>query len=154
MRKLDIAYYGVQLAAENLNFPVPEVYIIQESKLVNKGITGFYSFKNNEITFNEDWINRSQEIEVVITAFHEARHAYQGYCVNKNTYENEETISKWREEFTNYLSPSGENNEHDDVEYLNQAIEVDAIRYTHLQIYKLFGVKTEVPEVIRNLISI
>ena len=31
--------------------------------------------------FNEDWVNQNHELEIVITALHEARHVYQKYCI-------------------------------------------------------------------------
>lgn len=95
MNNIEIAYLGIQVAAKELNISLPEISIIDENSLGNKKITGTYSFKDNSITFNEEWVNRSEWIEVLITSFHEMRHAYQGYCIRTRTRESEETINKW-----------------------------------------------------------
>ncbi len=148
-----VIYGGVQIVSELLNFPIPELYIIEETNLPNKEITGIYSFKNNEILFNEDWINRSEWIEVLITVFHEMRHAYQGYCVRTRTRESTETLIVWNDEINGYILPSGKNNEIDDHSYLNQEIEVDAIAFAHWLVKKELNLKTVIPKVIRNKVE-
>jgi|LSQX01.1.fsa_nt_gb hypothetical protein len=150
MNKEKIIYGGVRIVSELLNFPTPELYIIEETKLPNKEITAIYSFKNNEIIFNEDWINRSEWIEVLITVFHEMRHAYQGYCVRTKTRESAETLKLWEDEINGYTMPSGNNNEVDDQNYLTQAIEVDAIAFAHWIVKKELDLKTIIPEVIKE----
>lgn len=149
MNNIDIAYLGIQVAAKELNISLPEISIIDENSLGNKKITGTYSFKDNSITFNEEWVNRSEWIEVLITSFHEMRHAYQGYCIRTRTRESEETINKWEYETNNYIMPSGNNNEIDDVDYLKQDIEVDAIAFAHWLVKKEFNVKTIIPELVK-----
>jgi hypothetical protein len=109
-----------------------------------------YLFESDKIIFNEQWVEKSSWIEVIVTAFHETRHAYQGYCIKNRTYESNQTIDIWQQEFTNYLQPTGKNNEHNDAEYLNQAIEIDAIVFTHQKIYEFFGVKTLLPASIKD----
>ena len=141
---------GTQIVSKILDFPIPELYIIEELKLPNKEITAIYSFKNNEIIFNEDWINRSEWIEVLITVFHEMRHAYQGYCVRTKTRESAETLKLWEDEINGYTMPSGNNNEVDDQNYLTQAIEVDAIAFAHWIVKKELDLKTIIPEVIKE----
>ena len=44
----------------------------------------------------------------------------------------------------------GKNNEIDDVEYLKQEIEIDAIAFAHKMMLEHFDVKTVIPEVIKN----
>ena len=146
MDNIKVAHSGVQIVSKILNFPVPELYIIEEENLPNKEITGIYSFSNNEIIFNEDWLLRSEWIEVLITAFHEMRHAYQGYCIKTNTREPEEVLKIWSEEMNNYEMPSGTNKEDRDQNYLNQEIEIDAIAFAHWLIKKEFDLKTIIPE--------
>lgn len=150
MNNEKVLYAGVQIVSEILNFPIPELYVIEGDKLPNKEITGMYSFRNNEIIFNEDWINRSEWIEVLITVFHEMRHAYQGYCVKRNTRESEERLELWLEEMNNYEMPSGTNKEDDDQGYLNQEIEKDAIAFAHWLVKKEFDLKTYIPEMIKE----
>lgn len=96
VNNINVIYSGAKIVSKILNFPVPELFIIEEKHLPDKEITGLYSFSNNEIVFNEDWIKRSEWIEVIITVFHEMRHAYQGFCINTNTRESEEILRKWK----------------------------------------------------------
>lgn len=154
MDNFNVALAGVKIATKILNIPEPEIFITSEINLSNKEITGYYSFENNEIVFNEDWINRSSWIEVMITSIHESRHAYQGYCIRTKSRESLETIVKWEFETLNYIMPSGKNNEIDDEDYLKQEIEIDAITFTHYKIYEFFGVKTIVPDVIKDKVFI
>src|SRR5690554_6844705 len=98
MNNQKVLYAGVQIVSKILSFPIPDLYIIEGDKLPNKEITGMYSFRNDEIIFNEDWIDKSEWIEVLITVFHEMRHAYQGYCVKTKTKESVETLKVWSKE--------------------------------------------------------
>lgn len=150
MNNEKVIFSGVQIVSKLLNFPTPELYIIKETKLPNKEITGIYSFKNNEIIFNENWINRSEWIEILITVFHEMRHAYQGYCVRTKTRESADTLEIWEGEINGYIMPSGNNNEIDDQSYLNQNREVDAIAFAHWLVKNELDMKTVIPEVIRK----
>ncbi len=153
MNNEKVLYAGVQIVSKVLNFPIPELYIIEGDKLPNKDITGMYSFRNNEIIFNEDWINRAEWIEVLITVFHEMRHAYQGYCVRTGTKEPQETLEIWSHEITNYIMPSGTNKEEDDQNYLSQEIEIDAISFAHWLTNKEFNVETIIPKIIKTEVS-
>ncbi len=95
MTNIEVAYAGIEIVSKLLNFPIPELFLIEETNLPNREITEMYSFKNNQIILNENWINRSEWIEVLITVFHEMRHAYQGYCVRTKTREPIKTLKKW-----------------------------------------------------------
>lgn len=153
MKNENIIYVGVQIVSKILNFPIPELYIIEGDKLPNKDITGMYSFRNNEIIFNEDWVDRSEWIEVLITVFHEMRHAYQGYCVKTGTKETQETLEVWSHEITNYVMPSGTNKEEDDQSYLNQEIEIDAISFAHWLTKKELNIETIIPNIIKTEVA-
>jgi hypothetical protein len=87
-RKIDNFYVvisAVRIVEKILNFPAPELFIIEQNQLPNSEITGMYKFNDNEIIFNEDLVLRSDWTGVIITAFHEMRHAYQGYCINSQS---------------------------------------------------------------------
>lgn len=111
-----------------------------------------YLFESNEIIFNDEWVAKSQWIEVIVTAFHETRHSYQGYCIRTRSLESKDTLDKWGYETLNYIRPTGKNNEVDDLDYLYQSIEINAIGFTHHKIYEFFGVKTFVPKSIKDII--
>lgn len=152
MNNLEVAIAGVKIVAKILNFPAPELYITEQSNLPNQEITGMYRYKENEIIFNEDWVLRSDWTEVIITAFHEMRHAYQGYCIRTRSREAKEVLDIWAYETNNYIMPSGKNNEIDDESYLKQEIEIDAIAFAHKMMLEHFEIKTIIPKPIKNLV--
>jgi hypothetical protein len=144
------ALIGIQAASKILNITPPEVYFASGSDFPNPEISSIYRHKNNEIIFNEDWINRSNELEILVTAFHETRHAYQYHCIKTKSREDIETINVWEKEFYQYTSPSGKNTPKSDIDYLKQAIEIDAIAFAYHQMKELFGVEVKIPEEIKD----
>jgi len=153
MDNFDVVISAVRIVEKLLNFPAPELFIIEQNQLPNSEITGMYKFDDNEIMFNEDWVLRSDWTEVIITAFHEMRHAYQGYCIRTQSRESQETLKQWEYETLNYIMPSGNNNEIDDESYLKQEIEIDAIAFAHKMMLEHFGLKTIIPNSIKVAIS-
>jgi hypothetical protein len=81
MNNYEVAINGVKIIAKILNIPVPHLSFFDPNELSNKEITGMYVFESDELLFNDAWVSKSTWIEVIITAFHETRHAYQGYCI-------------------------------------------------------------------------
>ena len=154
MNNYEVAINGVKIVANVLNIPEPHISFFDPKEGSNTEITGMYLFESDEIIFNEVWIEKSTWIEVIVTAFHETRHAYQGYCIRTQSIESKDTLDKWEYETLNYIKPSGKNNEVDDFDYLNQLIEIDAIGFTHHKIFEFFGVKTIVPSVIKDKVFI
>ena len=152
MNNHEVAINGVKIIAKILNIPVPHISFFDPSEVSNNEITGMYLFESDEIIFNEEWIAKSQWIEVIVTAFHETRHAYQGYCIRTRSLESKDTLDKWEYETLNYIRPTGKNNEVDDLDYLYQSIEINAIGFTHHKIYEFFGIKTFVPKSIKDII--
>src|SRR5690554_631524 len=127
--KTSVALIGIQAAVKILNIPLPEVFFASSSNFPNPEISSIYRYKDNEIIFNEDWVNRSNELEIMITALHETRHAYQKFCIDTRSREDIKTIEAWEKEFNQYNQPSGKNTPTDDNSYLKQAIEIDAIAF-------------------------
>jgi len=95
---------------------------------------------HNLILFNQDWLAVAKLEEVILTAFHETRHAYQKSQIdeipNLKHKENPETVAKWRREFEKYYRPSDEYQ--DDPGYLEQEIEKDAIAFSKREFATLF----------------
>lgn len=145
MNNFEVAIKGVKLASRILNIPDPRVSFISKSQLLNQEITSFFLLEEYEIIFNKDWLLKSKMIEIIISCFHEARHAYQAYSVKNHTNEDQETLIKWEKEFDSYNKPSIKNIDNNDAKYLEQEIEIDAIIFTHNKIKELFGVSTVIP---------
>jgi len=142
MNNLEIALNGVKIASDILNIPAPEVYFLSADNFTNKDVNAMFRFSSYEILFNVDWVLNVPWIEVIVTCFHEARHAYQSHSIIKGINEPIEVLEQWELEFESYNTPSGSYTPLTDFDYLNQSIEIDAIRFTHNQIVELFGVKT------------
>ncbi len=105
INNLDIVLAGVKITAKELNFQIPKLHMITEDKLPHKEITGMYLFKKYKLIFNEDLIKRSDWIEVIITIFHEMRHAYRGFCIRTQSRKTKDKLVKLEYEFTNYIMP-------------------------------------------------
>ena len=124
MSDIVTALVGIQVASKILNITPPEVYFANGSDFPNPEVSSIYRHKDNEIIFNEDWINRSNELEILVTAFHETRHVYQYYCIKTKSREDMDSIKVWEKEFNQYISPSGKNTPKSDIDYLKQSIEM------------------------------
>ncbi|MDD3123124.1 MAG: hypothetical protein PHC62_06415 [Candidatus Izemoplasmatales bacterium] len=90
----------------------------------------------------------------MVTALHETRHAYQKANIDSPEYfvgrESKETIKQWKKDFDIYI-PS--KNAEEDIEYLIQSIEIDAIAFAHKYLNEYFHVKSIIPDAIKERIS-
>lgn len=83
------------------------------------------------IVVNEDWLEKAGIAEFTATILHETRHAYQ--CAQVDFYDDmkyQEPINKvkqWKFELENYIPTSGD--EHNDMNYMKQSIEIDAVAF-------------------------
>jgi hypothetical protein len=68
-----------------------------------------------------------------VIAFHETRHAYQYHCIKTKSREDIDTLNAWEKEFHHYKNPSRKNTSKSDMDYLKQAIEIDAISFAYHQ---------------------
>ena len=152
MNNLDIAILGVKLASEILEIPKPKVYFIEDDCVNNKMIAGIFRANEYQILFNENWVNNSEQIEIIISASHETRHAYQSYSIKENINESNETLNLWNYEFNNYIIAIGTNKPNTDINYLKQSIEIDAIRFTYYKVKELFEIETFIPDEIKSII--
>jgi len=152
MNNIEIALKGIKIASNLLNITEPSIYFVSSDELPNKEVTAVFRHKNYEVIFNEDWLAEVPWIEVMVTCFHETRHAYQAYSVKNRINESKETLNKWENDFNTYNIPSGTLDEKMDIDYLTQSIEIDAIKWTHIKIKELFNVKTIIPDGIKYLV--
>lgn len=106
---------------------------------------------NNEIIFNKEIVYDAPEHEVIITLFHESRHAYQWDRINhpRKSIESKALIEQWKREFE-FFSPTDMAQTVND--YLQMAIEIDAIAYTHLSMKKLTNELTTIPESVKKAV--
>ena len=99
MTRVEFVLIGIQTASKILNIILPEVYFASGSDFTNPEISSIYRHKDNEIILNEDWVNRSNDLEIFITVFHETRHAYQRHCIITKSREDMNMITEWEKEF-------------------------------------------------------
>ncbi len=115
-------------------------------------IFAMYNRLDNEIIFNKDIVYDAPEHEVVITLIHESRHAYQWDRINhpKKAIEPKELLATWNKEFE-FFSPTDKAQTEKD--YLQMAIEIDAIAYTHLTMKQLTNEATVIPDLVRKQVE-
>ena len=156
MDNFELAMMGVKIACKVLQIKMPEVLFFNNKTLDEKGINAIFQKEDYIIAFSENWIKSVKtNMEIMITCFHESRHAFQ-YQVIKGNYKGTESISNntlelWKSEFNQYHAPSGEIE--NDNDYLYQDIEIDAISFAHKMMLEHFGVKTIVPDEVKEKFS-
>lgn len=101
---------------------------------LSKGMCGFYSYENNVICIDAEYIlsnpmTKDEAKEVICTLFHEIRHAYQHHASRYPTRFGRDklTATIWRLNFRNYVQF-----EQNPVRYYNQPLEVDARQFALL----------------------
>ena len=133
------AIYSVTIATKLLGISKVDIEFVDSEFLKGKTITSMYLPDYNLILFNQDWLATARLEEVILTAFHETRHAYQKAQIEGVLYINKrekpETVMKWKQEFEKYYRPSNEYQ--DDPGYLNQEIEKDAIGFSQIWLLQL-----------------
>jgi hypothetical protein len=133
------AKYAVAIASKLLGIKKVDVEFVDSEFLKGKTITSMYLPDHDLILFNQDWLSVAKFEEVILTAFHETRHAYQKAQIdgipNPRQKENPETIAKWGREFQNYYRPTDAFQ--DDPGYLEQEIEKDAITFAQMNITRI-----------------
>ena len=147
MNKKKKAFDSVELASRTLGLSEILVEFKSEGAFLNHDINAVFDDKFYVIYFNETWVNKASIDEIMVTALHETRHAYQKANIDFPEYfvgrESKETIKQWKIDFENY-KPS--KNIEVDIEYLTQSVEIDAIAFAHYHMKKLFGIVTLIPQ--------
>jgi len=153
MDNYQVAIKGTGLAARILGIETPDVQFFYNHVMTAKGINSIFLKEEYIIAFNEEWIEQADPMEIQITCFHEARHAFQWKCINGEYRAkiDQETIQTWKEEMSNYNQPTQSDIPEED--YLKQEIEIDAIAFAHFQIYQLYGLKTIIPSEISENVN-
>lgn len=104
------------------------------------------------IVFNNAYLENASIIEIMITGFHEVRHAYQymqieyGQKLPFKYKDSQLTIKEWKKDFDNLKLPSEMSRE----EYLNSPTEIDAIAFSYYLADKLLKVKQIIPDEIKK----
>lgn len=150
---LNTVTIGIQAASKILQIKEPNIYFNKSTDFSNPNISSLYHKSTNSIVFNEDWAAQVDELEIIVTCFHETRHACQYHCIKTDSIEDKETIKIWKSEFEGYNKPSNTNDSKYDESYLKQAIEIDVIAFAYYQMKELFDVEVKIPEEIKDYIK-
>jgi len=149
MDNFNIAISTVNKISQVLKIRPPQVYLNDSQDFPNPHVSSMYVSSKDSIVFNSSWIDQVDVMEVVATAIHETRHAYQSYCVKYNIYEDENMIQLWKDSFEQYEKPIESLDTKDHIDYLNQHIEIDAIAFSYHIMLDWFEVKLAIPEEIK-----
>lgn len=135
-----IAKNGVRMACQNLDIPLVEVYFeakewfLDQFCYANTGAVYLSCSKRNKeaIIFNENFVKNATTDEINRAAFHEVRHSYQKYMIDKmdrgEEVEDIDKIRRWKANRDNYCRPI----KHDKsslIDYAIQETEQDADEY-------------------------
>ena len=128
------AIYAVSIVSKLLGIEIVDVEFVDSEFLKGKTITSMYLPDHNLILFNQDWLAVAKLEEVILTAFHEVRHAFQNAQIDAiPNFKHKEipvTIEKWKKEFEKYYRPT-DKYENDPI-YLEQEIEKDTIAFSSM----------------------
>jgi hypothetical protein len=148
MDNYQVAINGTSLAARVLGIETPDVQFFYNQNITKKRINSMFMKDKYIITFNEEWLDQANPMEILITCFHETRHAFQWKVILGEYSGNEVidsiTVQKWKNEMNNYNQPTKKDIPNE--EYLMQEIEIDAIVFAHKMMLEHFDVKTIIPE--------
>src|SRR5690554_5309684 len=156
MDNFELAMMGVKIASKILHINAPEVRFFIDKNSDERSINAVFNPELYVIAFNENWLDTVENnLEVMVTCFHESRHAYQ-YNVVNGLYQgkdaiNGDTKNQWKQEFKSYHSGSGVPSK--DSKYLVQDNEIDAIAFAHKMMLEYFEVKTIIPESIKEKVK-
>jgi len=156
MDNYELAMMGVKIASKILHINAPEVRFFIDKNSDERTINAVFNPELYVIAFNENWLDTVENnLEVMVTCFHESRHAFQ-YNVINGLYKGEDIIDldiikQWKQEFKSYHSGSGAPSK--DSKYLVQDIEIDAIAFAHKMMLEHFEVKTIIPESIKKEVT-
>ena len=124
------------------------------SRFPNPEVTAMVT-RDYRILYNIDRLKVAPDYELYITSFHEMRHIYQYCCIDfgkkypKVFNESKERVKQWEYEFKHYYVSEKE----DDLKYLGQDCELDAISFAFLMMKKLYDADVIVPTVIKDKVA-
>lgn len=146
--KKNIALKAVGFASRILE--LSEIQVVFKPAMVfhDREINALFNGQYYSITFNEDWLCHAKYEEIVLTALHETRHAYQKAVIEfpefMRSYVKPDVIKQWKMDFEAYKRPDVSS----PYDYQNQSIEIDAIAFSYVVMDSLFSIKPTIPETI------
>jgi len=133
--------YGILIAAKELNIEPIDFAIDQNGILKEKDLSSLYDPIGEFIILSEEWINGATDAEILLVLFHEMRHHYQNLQIklfdkDSSIVIEKDIIKEWKKEFDSYKKPFEVNQK----EYINQAIERDAVDFSRNLLNKVVNI--------------
>lgn len=120
----------VKLAKDH-QMRVPHIQIDDRLVKHNASLTAMYLPEHHAILMNQRWIAAAKPAEVLLTLFHEFRHAYQAEAVRGQAKLEDgldlTVLKRWDYELAHPVQPDADHE--DDPNYMNQSIERDAVEF-------------------------
>lgn len=117
-RRLDVLQDAEHLIAAAMGRAACDVRSYQAPR----GEWGYFYGPNNAINIAFRSLERNEVMEIVGTLVHEARHAYQSWCINHpGTHPDDAEVEAWKLNMLNYVDPAV-----DERAYHEQPVEADA----------------------------
>ena len=89
----DIALFGVEYATNQLGIPMVDVRFEAKSSFKTKNYNAIYTMTNNSITFNSDWVDSADIIDILKCSFFNTHLAYQyNYVSNMSKLKQEPRV--------------------------------------------------------------
>jgi hypothetical protein len=109
MDNYNFAEIGVEKASKLLEIEEPEIFFFTTESANHNDVNAIFFKEDYSIGFNSSWVEQANTSEILLTAFHGTRHAFQYSVINKK-YSGKEMISpelvaKWKQEFSEYEQP-------------------------------------------------
>jgi len=120
---------------------LPKLEIGPQLKKYNASLTAMYVPEIHTILLNESWVSAASPAEVLLSLFHEFRHAYQAEAVGGRAKLDEgvdlATLKIWQHEIAHPVQPDPK--KPDDPRYLNQTVEKDAVAFAKRSLDTFFS---------------
>ncbi|MBI9010163.1 MAG: hypothetical protein JEZ05_09085 [Tenericutes bacterium] len=120
-------------ASEFLEIEIPEIVLFTSDDADKRNINSIFFPENYSVAFNRKWLAYANPEEILISSFHECRHAFQWLVVSDkyqgNRQVSQSIVKQWKANFDNYVQTTG--NIANDTGYLDQQTEKDAITFSN-----------------------
>ena len=152
MNKLKKAIACIEEASLLLDMPMPKVSYTPEVLIENKDETASYYTKEKAILFNRSWVEKADQDEVCLTAYIQARYAYQHHVIELDKFETTELLNTWFREKTQNNQPAIVFDGEMDIAYMKQSYVIDAIAFGHMMLLERHDKLSFIPQEIKALV--
>lgn len=130
--RTDIALFGVEYATNQLGIPMVDVKFETKSSFKTMNDSAIYTMTNNSITFNSDWVDNADIMDILKCSFFNTHLAYQySYISNMSQLKQEpEVLRLWAYEVHMY-------NNHKHKSISDSVVMNEALKFAQNLLYKV-----------------